>query len=144
MSGQTDISSADRALADLLHARGHRVTPQRLVINRLLRAREAHLTAEQLHAAATDDLPGTSLPTVYATLDLFVELGLVRRLRTGAAAALYDSRTSAHQHAVCRVCGAVHDLDMPAAAAAPELAGFTVERVDVTVEGVCADCGATA
>lgn len=142
MSGQTDTSAIDRTLTDLLHARGHRVTPQRLVINRLLRARDAHLTAEQVHTAATDDLPGTSLPTVYATLDLFVELGLVRRLRTGAAAALYDSRTSAHQHAVCRICGAVHDVNLPATA--PALPGFTVERVDVTIEGICAHCEATA
>lgn len=144
MAAPADTASADRALTQLLHARGHRVTPQRLVINRLLRARNAHLTAEQLHAAVAADLPGTSLPTVYATLDLFAELGLVRRLHTGAAAALYDSRTSAHQHAVCRICGAVHDLDLPPAAVAPEVGGFTVERVEVTVEGVCAGCRAAA
>src|SRR5579862_3195561 len=141
MARRSDTSTPDRELTGLLHARGLRVTPQRLVINRLLRARDAHLTAEQLHAATTRALPGTSLPTVYATLDLFVELGLVRRLRVGSTAVLYDSRTTAHHHAVCRLCGSVHDLELPLTGETPpDVDGFTVERVDVTVEGVCAAC----
>jgi Fe2+ or Zn2+ uptake regulation protein len=141
MTVRTDIVTLDRELTALLHARGLRVTPQRLVINRLLRSRDVHVTAEQLHAATTRDLPGTSLPTVYATLDLLVELGLVRRLRAGSTAVLYDSRTTDHHHAVCRLCGAVHDLDLPLSdGTPPHVDGFTVERVDVTVEGVCAAC----
>lgn len=137
-------ASTDRALTELLHARGHRVTPQRLVINRLLRRRDSHHTAEQVHAAIAADLPGTSLPTVYATLDLFAGLGVVRRLRAGTGAVLYDSRTSDHQHLVCRTCGAVADLDaeldLAAAPLAAEAAGFAAERVAVIVEGVCAGC----
>ena len=146
MTAAPDIATADRALTDLLHGRGHRVTPQRLVINRLLRARDSHQTAEQVHAAIAADLPGTSLPTVYATLDLFADLGLVRRLRAGTGAVLYDSRTSDHHHLVCRTCGDVADLDagldLTAAQLAAAAAGFAAEWVAVTVEGVCAACRA--
>ena len=62
-----------RDLVELLHGRGQRVTPQRLVILRELRRRARHATAEELHRAVRDELPGTSTPTVYATLDLFVD-----------------------------------------------------------------------
>ena len=59
-----------------------------------------------------DELPGTSTPTVYATLELLVELGLVRKLCFDAGTALYDARTEPHQHVVCRHCGRVEDLDI--------------------------------
>ena len=55
--------------------------------------------------------PGTSTPTVYAALDLLVDLGLARRIDAGAGAALYDARPEPHQHTVCRRCGRVDDLD---------------------------------
>src|SRR5712672_3425534 len=95
-----------RDLVEMLHARGQRVTPQRLVILRELRRRGTHATAEEVHRAVSEELPGTSAPTVYATLDLFVQLGLARRIDVGTAA-LYDARLDSHQHTVCRRCGRV-------------------------------------
>src|SRR5436190_1824295 len=65
----------DQALSELLRDRGQRVTSQRLVINRFLDEHQGHLTAEQVLAGVADALPGTALPTVYATLELFEELG---------------------------------------------------------------------
>src|SRR5207302_1914421 len=97
-------------LVELLHSRGQRVTPQRLEILRELRRRRQHATAEEIHRAVEDELPGIATPTVYATLDLFVELGLARRIATGAPA-LYDARLDPHQHAACRRCGRVQDID---------------------------------
>jgi len=70
----------DAELTALLRARGLRVTSPRLVIHRQLRARGRHVTAEEAHEAVARDLPGISLPTVYATLELFEELGIVRRV----------------------------------------------------------------
>src|SRR5436309_13834902 len=100
----TDADAADqRDLIEILHGRGQRVTPQRLVILRDLRRRGRHATAEEIHRAVHRELPGTATPTVYATLDLFVRLGLVRRIDTGTAA-LYDARLAPQPHAVCRRC----------------------------------------
>src|SRR5947209_19899514 len=99
-------------LVALLRERGQRVTSQRLVILRELRRHGGHATAEQIHRLVHRDLPGTSIPTVYAALDLLVELGLARKLDLGLGAALYDARTDAHQHAVCRRCGRIEDLDL--------------------------------
>jgi Fe2+ or Zn2+ uptake regulation protein len=108
-SGAGEISDHD--LVELLHARGHRVTSQRLVILRELRRRASHCTAEEIGAAVRRSLPGVATPTVYATLELLVDLGLVRQIPTSGAAVLYDAGLEPHQHAICRSCGEVRDVD---------------------------------
>src|SRR3954469_4364514 len=121
-------ASLDNQLSTLLRARGQRVTPQRLVIHRVLRGRAQHVTADEVLDAVTGLLPGVSLPTIYATLDLFEEVGVVRRVASAGGAGVYDTRVHAHHHLACRRCGAVWDLDAevdvePALAGAAE-AGF--------------------
>jgi Fe2+ or Zn2+ uptake regulation protein len=83
------------------------------VILRELRRRRRHASAEEIGTAVGRELPGISVPTVYATLDLFVELGLARKVNVGTGASLFDGRTDPHQHTVCEACGRVDDLDGP-------------------------------
>jgi Fe2+ or Zn2+ uptake regulation protein len=132
-------------LIELLHGRGQRVTSQRLVILRELRRRRQHATAEEIHRAVHKELPGTSIPTIYATLDLFVELGLARRIETGTAA-LYDAGPEPHQHAVCRQCGKVQDVDgrlnATALLGAARAAGFRPQGAELIITGLCAECAA--
>lgn len=131
-------------LSGLLHRRGQRSTPQRHVILRELRRRAHHVTVDEIRGAVRDQLPGTSTPTVYATLELLVELGLARRIDTGLGAALYDARTEPHQHMVCRVCGGVEDLDFELDAApllsAAEATGFRADSAELVISGRCAEC----
>jgi Fe2+ or Zn2+ uptake regulation protein len=131
-------------LSETLHARGMRVTPQRLVIHDAVRGLERHATAEQVHAAVVERVPGVSLPTVYATLDLLDELGLVRRVHAGGGAVLYDPHPDGHPHAVCRSCGAVEDLDARVDAdsvvAAARGVGFAADGAELVVTGLCAAC----
>jgi Fe2+ or Zn2+ uptake regulation protein len=134
-------------LVELLHSRGQRVTSQRLVILRELRRRAHHATAEEIHRAVHRELPGTSTPTIYATLDLFVELGLTRRIEMGTAA-LYDARLDPHQHAVCRRCGRVEDVDGRLNAGtllgAARASGFRPESAELIIRGLCEECAARA
>ena len=131
-------------LVSILHARGQRVTPQRLVILRALREHGRHATAEEICRAIHDDLPGTSVPTVYATLDLLVELGLARKLDVGLGSSLYDARTDPHQHTVCRRCGRVDDLefelDRERLSRATAAAGFRADAAELVVAGLCSQC----
>jgi Fe2+ or Zn2+ uptake regulation protein len=133
-------------LVSILRARGQRVTPQRLVILRALREHGRHATAEEICRSIRDDLPGTSTPTVYATLDLLVELGLARKLDVGLGVSLYDARTEPHQHTVCRRCGRIEDLDYELDSdrltRATEAAGFHPRSAELVVFGLCADCTA--
>src|SRR4051794_36673455 len=104
-------ATLDSQLTELLRTRGQRVTPQRLVIHRVVRQRAQHVTADEVLEAVAGQLPGVSLPTIYATLDLFEQVGVVRRVASAGGAAVYDSRVDEHHHLVCRRCAAVWDLD---------------------------------
>lgn len=145
MSATTGI---DEHLVSQLRDRGMRVTPQRIVIHRELCGHSQHMTAEQVLARVSEVLPGTSLPTVYSTLELLEALGLVRRVGTGNGAVVFDSRVEPHAHTVCRSCGAMADLE---GTAAPEEAlaragatGFVPDHAQLVVWGLCPDCATAA
>lgn len=138
------VAALDEELSSRLREGGHRVTAQRLFVHRALRIEAQHLTAEQVLEAVSQDLPSISLPTIYATLELLEELGLVRRVAAGTGALLYDSRTTPHAHAVCRRCGSVSDVDRPAADSAAieaaRLHGFQPDHAQLLIWGLCASC----
>jgi Fe2+ or Zn2+ uptake regulation protein len=133
-------------LITALRARGQRVTLPRLLVHRHVRRGDRHVTPEQIHAELAPELPSLSQATVYGTLDLLDELGLVRRICTPRGATTYDSRVDDHQHAICRACGRVEDVDARARAAgavkAAEAAGFRVDHAQLTLSGLCAACAA--
>src|SRR4051794_18061039 len=72
----------DSELIDALRERGQRVTMPRLLVHRLVRRSEGHLTPERLHARLAPAHPGLSPATIYSTLELLDELGFVRRVST--------------------------------------------------------------
>jgi Fe2+ or Zn2+ uptake regulation protein len=130
-----------------LRERGLRVTPQRLAVHGALQAIGRHSTADEVLERVHGSVPGVSLPTVYAALDLLVDLGLAARVHAGRAVR-YDPRADAHHHLVCTSCGAVTDLDAdvdlaPALARARAL-GADASAGEVIVRGRCAACTATA
>jgi Fe2+ or Zn2+ uptake regulation protein len=141
-------SAAEARLVAALRDRGQRVTSQRLVIHRLLRELDRHVTAEEVLRRASEQLPGMSLPTVYATLDLLTELGEARRVSVGGSPVLYDPRVADHAHVRCRECGRVEDLDVPLDVAralrAARDAGYAAETAELVVEGRCAACAGAA
>jgi Fe2+ or Zn2+ uptake regulation protein len=139
--------ASEERLVAALRERGQRVTSQRLIIHRLLRDLDRHVTAEEVLRRASEQLPGMSLPTVYATLDLLAELGEARRVSVGGPV-LYDPRTEDHAHLRCRTCGRVEDLAIPMdsapALSAARAAGFEAAAAELVVEGRCAACSAAA
>src|SRR5919112_814975 len=106
-------AALDNQLSAALHERGQRVTPQRIVIHRALREQNRHMSAEEVLGEVEERLPGLSLPTVYATLELLEELGLLRRVGPAGGRILFDSRLDEHHHAVCSRCGRVEDIEAP-------------------------------
>ena len=137
-------SPQDSEVRDAIRATGRRVTPQRLILLRALRRVGRHASAAEVMREAAPDLPGLSLPTVYATLDLFDELGVARRVQSGVGPALYDPRTDGHGHFACRECGRVLDLegeaDTTALVRAARSAGMSVDGEQVLVTGTCDRC----
>jgi Fe2+ or Zn2+ uptake regulation protein len=137
--------SIETTLAGALRERGQRVTPQRLAIARVVAELDRHVTAEHVFGEVSSRLPGVSLPTVYATLELLEQLGLVRRVSV-AGSAVYDGRIEEHHHLVCRRCGAITDVEAPVdragLLAAAQANGFAPDYSEVVVRGLCASCAA--
>jgi Fe2+ or Zn2+ uptake regulation protein len=132
------------SLAAALRDRGQRVTPQRLMIARVVSDLDRHVTAEAVFAEVGERMPGVSLPTVYATLELLESIGLIHRVATERGAVIYDPRTDQHHHLACRRCGRIVDVEAPVEAgallsAAREI-GFAPDQAQVVVRGLCADC----
>jgi Fe2+ or Zn2+ uptake regulation protein len=139
-------ASMEQTLAGALRERGQRVTPQRLAIARAVTELDSHVTAEHVYSEVSRRMPGVSLPTVYATLELLEELRLVRRVSAGAGSAVYDGRIDEHHHLVCDRCGAIADVEAPVDRAelhaAAQARGFAPGYSEVVVRGLCASCAA--
>lgn len=82
----------------MLIERGILVTTQRRLIAEVLFARNQHVTAEQLYDLVKKSGSRVSKATVYNTLGLFAEKGLVREIFINASRTFYDSNTRRHHH----------------------------------------------
>jgi Fur family transcriptional regulator, peroxide stress response regulator len=126
--------------------RQHRiaVTPQRLAVLANLENRRDHPSAEKIYQEVRRQLPAISFNTVYKTLEVFCEKGLVLKVNPLHEAARYDGDTSHHAHLVCRRCHHIIDLPWKAPAAsaitAEDLQGFRVEHQALTLWGLCPRC----
>ena len=123
-------------LAELLRA--HCITPtaQRLKLAEILLARPRHLSAERLLCLANREDPAVSKATVYNTLGLFAQRGLVREVVVDPAKVFYDSNPAPHYHFYDVSTGDLIDIDRERIEIGdiPDLPlGASVEGVDVIV-----------
>ena len=135
------------ALRAQVRDRGGRVTPQReLVLQALYRLPE-HATAEEILAEVSGSHPNLNLTTIYRTLELFEELGIVYHAHMGHGPGSYHlSSRGCHNHLVCQRCGKQIDADIRTLAKVEEevLArhGFEADFSHFAVTGLCAECRA--
>ena len=99
-----------------LKNKDYKLTPQRRTILRVfLENTGGHLSAEELYAIVKMENPEIGLATVYRTLDLFAELGILTKMDFGdnkARFELYDSEVHHHHHLICLSCGKVEEFDV--------------------------------
>ena len=97
-----------RAIAALRH-RGYRLTPQRRAVLEVIAGTDEHLTPADIYHRVRGGHPGIGLVTVYRTLDVFSELGLICELRTedGGRSYLLTRPSEHHHHLICSNCGKV-------------------------------------
>lgn len=141
MAGAGYAHTVEQDLAARLRARGMRMTPQREQI--LAAVRElGHATPEQI----CETVPGVDVTTVYRTLELLEELGLVRHAHLGHGAPSFRPAEDEHVHIVCHSCGAVVDAEPdlvdPLAQRLQDESGFLLDRSHFTVFGRCRSCAA--
>ncbi|TVY01061.1 peroxide-responsive transcriptional repressor PerR [Paenibacillus cremeus] len=129
---------------DQLKMTGVRITPQRHAILSYLIGTMSHPTADEIYKSLSPRFPSMSVATVYNTLKVFIEAGLVREMTYGDHSSRFDADMSDHYHALCEQCGKLVDFayrpldDLEKAAG--ELTGFRVKSHRVEVYGLCSDC----
>jgi Fe2+ or Zn2+ uptake regulation protein/O6-methylguanine-DNA--protein-cysteine methyltransferase len=125
---------------DVLRELGLRSTPQRRAILLAFRSGTAqHLSADEVHARASREMPDLGRGTVYATLAEFTELGLLAAFGSSEPVR-YETNTDPHDHFRCRLCLRLFDLAPLTATEQSMPRGFTLESIETRAEGVCAEC----
>ena len=128
-----------------LRARGLRWTPQRRVVLDVLARVDGHVTGADLVDGCRAIDPATTPSTVYRTLDVLEELGIVSHShgREGRQEFHVNPATD-HGHLVCSTCGRTWELApaevQPLAGGLLRRRGFVVDVDHLTVEGRCATC----
>ena len=127
---------------ELLRSHALRVTPQRrAILGAFSGGSTEHLSAEEVHARALRDVPELGRGTVYATLAELNELGILGAV--GAPEPVrYETNVEPHHHFRCRLCMRLFDIAIaPPSTATLAKEGYSVERVVIGAEGICAECG---
>jgi Fur family peroxide stress response transcriptional regulator len=123
---------------------GIKVTHQRIEIFREVAQSEEHPDADGIYQRVRHRLPTVSLDTVYRTLWLLNDLGLVTTLGSSRTPTRFDANLESHHHFVCRQCGLTRDFvsdDFDSLALPHALSDFgEVERAHVEVRGICRAC----
>lgn len=129
-------------LRRLLRARGGRLTPQRLAVYEAVVGQTTHPSVEMVHDAVRERFPGISQATVYTTLGLFADLGLIQEV--GGRVRRYDGRAGRHVNLVCQRCGEVTDVPDSRLEALERRtalrAGFDVRSARFELHGICPRC----
>jgi Fur family peroxide stress response transcriptional regulator len=131
-------------LIQQLRERRIAVTPQRLAVMAVLQNRRDHPTADHIYQEVRRQHPAISFNTVYKTLEILCQQGMVIKVNPLHAVARYDGETGRHAHLICRQCHRIIDLDWEGsevpALPAEALQGFRIEHPSLTFCGLCPGC----
>ncbi len=128
-------------LAEMMHRAGVRPSAQRLAILRNVVEGGAHPTADEIFRDLQADYPTMSRTTVYNSLHVLAESGLLKELELESGNRRYDfAEQPRHGHLRCRCCGRIFDMELPEDISLPSPEGFHIDGIDVFFRGLCPEC----
>ncbi len=121
----------------------HSVKPSypRVRILDYMLTKKNHPTVDMIYGELSKEIPTLSRTTVYNTVNLFYQKGLVQRLGIDEQETRYDADISIHAHFKCDGCGKI--LDLPVKGDFPEIKGlekFKIREIQYYVKGLCDQC----
>lgn len=139
------MTESTDGLREIFQEAGRRLTSQRRLVLDVLERCDEHLEADAIHKRAKARAPGLSLATVYRTLALLKEMGLVEEHRLGEGHSHYEAvQEEPHYHFTCRRCGKVIEFDTPLVAKVRrelcDREGVQITQSHLYFIGYCADC----
>jgi Fur family transcriptional regulator, ferric uptake regulator len=137
----------DRPVGDvmeILRAQGLRMTPQRrAIVSEIMRTR-GHISPTALARKVQGEMPGVNASTVYRTLALLEEVGVLSHAHLEGGAEYHRAEEAGHVHLTCSNCGAEDDLSMEEAQALSQLVErhreFLPDLTHFAISGLCAEC----
>ena len=133
-----------KKITELLREKGFKVTPQRLAVYEVLSRTKAHPNAETIYNKLQPNYPTMSLATVYKTLDILSEIGLVQVLNVGEDSFRYVAETMSHPHIRCVSCNRVDDVfdvqDEALIKSVTEKSGYHLTGRQLYFFGRCPEC----
>jgi Fur family ferric uptake transcriptional regulator len=132
------------AVLDELKRRGHRMTPQRRAIVAEIMAMAGHISPQDIVQRLEDRLPGVNDSTVYRTLDLLEEIGVLSHTHFGTSSGYHHAERLDHTHLVCNRCGRTRQIHIEALASVrdelEEKTGFLADFTHQAISGLCSNC----
>ena len=127
-----------------LQGRPFRPTAQRALVHEIVSGADKHLTAAEVFERVRARDPKVGYGTVYRSLHLLAEHGLIQELTFADQSSRYDGRTERHDHVHCTQCGVIMDVDVPmsfmATHVAEERSGFSISSHHTVFSGLCSAC----
>jgi Fur family ferric uptake transcriptional regulator len=129
---------------ELLKAHGLRMTPQRRAIVAEIMAADGHITPSALAQRVRQRVPGVDPSTVYRTLDLLEQLGVLSHTHMESGAGYHRRAEAQHVHLTCSRCGSEDSLTLAEAKRLKDLVarhrGFEPDLTHFAISGLCAAC----
>lgn len=134
-----------RMSRNLNYAKPWAVTTQRELILDILQEAGAHIDAKEVYRRANERDPRISIATVYRSLRLFKETGLIDERRLGQMRCCYEiKRRGEHHHLICRGCGRIVEVEGPLiqqlVMQLQRENRFHVTKAELCLEGYCEAC----
>jgi len=125
----------------LLKENSVKITSQRLEILRYLDDHRTHPTADQIYSYLKEKNPSLSKTTVYNSLEIFKEHGIIQILTISSSELRYDFNCAIHRHFLCKNCGRIIDID----SSCPYIEkirkeGYQIDEAHGYFKGICKDC----
>jgi Fur family transcriptional regulator, iron response regulator len=126
-----------RDVAQILREHGIQPSAQRLAVASYILDTDEHPSAEEVLRRAQANLPMISRATVYNTLNLFVDKGLIRELVLAEGKSVFDCNLEKHHHFIDEATGAIHDIpwDAVRVSRVDRLAGYEIKEYMVVLRG---------
>ena len=95
---------------DILRKHGYKATPQRIAILKVLMERHDHPRADDIYEQVKHEFPTISRATVYNTLQIFIEAGMLQELAFYDDKTRFDANMQPHINLICSQCGRIDDI----------------------------------
>ncbi len=131
-------------IVQILRERGVRITPSRRTVVEAIVSANGHVTADEISEAVESKFPEIHLSTVYRTLDMLEDSGIVDHVHLGHGKAVYHLKNEMHRHLVCEKCSMVieisEDVLAPLLNEVKEKWHFTLKGDHFALLGLCENC----